>query len=133
MLELDIETWEVRLCNAACPYPYHFRSAEGTLEEIEINAYPLGVRLDTHYTEVRLKLLPGDYLFLGSDGIAETEDATGGQFGYEQTRQAIYQACIQKKTANEAVEHVLEFTKQFRGVSPQADDMTLVVLRRHSV
>ena len=64
-----------RLANAACPYPFHFRSATGEVEEMQVEAYPLGVREGTVYTAIETELEPGDRIIFCSDGIAESTNA----------------------------------------------------------
>ena len=44
MGELDPASHTLRLCNGGCPSPYHFQAATGQITELEVGAYPLGVR-----------------------------------------------------------------------------------------
>ncbi len=52
LAELDLSTHTFRLCNAACPYPYHFHSKTDKVNDLQVEAYPLGVRSDTTYDVV---------------------------------------------------------------------------------
>jgi len=129
MGELDLSTRRVRLCNSGCPYPYHFKAASGEITEIQIDAYPLGVRPDTEYPVVETQLQPGDRLFFCSDGIPEAENASGEQFGFDRVSEMIRGDCEDGLSAEEAIDRVLEVVNTFRGDAPQGDDMTCVVVR----
>lgn len=57
-------------------------------EEIPLlPALPLGITLETSYTEMTLQLAPGDGLTFLSDGVVEAQNASGDLFGFERTRQ----------------------------------------------
>jgi ligand-binding sensor domain-containing protein len=47
MGELDLANLTLRLSNSGCPYPFHFRAATGEVEELQVDAYPLGGRRDS--------------------------------------------------------------------------------------
>ena len=127
--EVDLSNLTLRLCNAACPYPYHFRSEIDNLNELQVDAYPLGVRPDTIYDAIDIQLHPGDYIVLLSDGITEAENREGEQFGYERTPKAILKACQTGVTAEKVLEQILKEVDAFKDGAAQADDMTCLVLR----
>ncbi len=127
--ELDLSARTLRLCNAACPYPYHFQAQTGQVNELQVEAYPLGIRSDTVYDAIEAQLHPGDCVVVLSDGIAETETVAGEQFGYERTAETIRKACADGLSAEATIDHILEVVDAFKGDAPQGDDMTCVVLR----
>ena len=128
MGELGLKTGTLRLSNGGCPYPYHFLTDTEAVGELEVDAYPLGVRSDTDYEVVETHLKPGDRVVFCSDGIAEAENMDGEQFGYEQTENTIRQACIEDLSAEATIGRILEVVGAFTGGALQADDMTCVVL-----
>jgi len=89
MGELDPVTRTMRLANAGCPYPYLFRAATGEVEEVELDAFPLGVRANVDYPVVEIRLEPGDRVIFCSDGIIEAEDAARDLFGFERVSAVI--------------------------------------------
>jgi sigma-B regulation protein RsbU (phosphoserine phosphatase) len=129
MAEIDLETRTLHISNGACPYPYHFSAQTGTLNEIEIDAYPLGIRNDTEYEEIEVQLAPGDYLIFCSDGIAEACNEQGDQFGYTKAQDVIRLSCEQSYSSEETIDFIFTAANNFRGEAPQGDDMTCMVLR----
>ena len=129
MGELDIADRRFRLANAACPYPFHFRAATGEVEEMQVDAYPLGVRDGTVYTVTETTLELGDGVVFCSDGIIEAENAGEEMFGFERTAETIRQGCREDLSAEALIDHLIGAVKAFAGETPQGDDMTVVVLK----
>ena len=129
MGELDPVTGTFHLSNGGCPYPYHFRASTGEIVELQVNAYPLGVRPDTVYPVLETQLMPGDRVVFCSDGIIEAENTDGDLLGFEQTTETILKACADGLSAEATINHILEVVSTFRGDVPQGDDMTCVVVR----
>ena len=126
---LDPVTHLVQLANSGCPYPFHFSADTGTLSEIEVDAYPLGVRSANVYQVIEAKLDSGDYLVFCSDGIIEAADAAEEIFGFEQTAATIRQGCIEGLSADALIDRIIGAVQTFAGAVPQGDDMTCLVLR----
>jgi len=129
MGELDVAGRSFRLANAACPYPFHFRAANGVVEEMQVDAYPLGVRDGTVYTAIETVLEPGDRIIFCSDGIAEATNVQEEMFGFERTAETIRLACVENLSAEELIDRLIGAVQEFAGDTPQGDDMTVVVLR----
>ncbi len=69
MGEYDLASRTLRLSNSGCPYPYHYQTATQQVVELEMDAYPLGIRPETTYQAIEVPLAPGDrvVLLLGRD------------------------------------------------------------------
>lgn len=128
MGELDISSRLLRLCNGACPSPYHYQSSSGELRELELQAYPLGVRSDTEYEVLETQLEAGDRVVFCSDGIVEAANAADEIFGFDRTADAIRRACAEGLPAVDLIDQIIAAAHTFSGDSPQRDDMTCVVL-----
>ena len=129
MLDLDPVTGTMQVGNCGCPYPLHFRASSGELQEVQVEAYPLGVRPDTEYRAIDVRLLPGDYVVLHSDGFSEASDANQQMFGFDRTMEVIRQGCSEGLSPEDLIERLLAEVKAFTGDEPQADDMTCVVIK----
>ena len=122
----EIRDKTLRLANAGCPYPYHYRNGEAA--ELEIDAYPLGVRAETGFAVGEYTLVTGDYLVFCSDGIVEAENEAGELFGFERTAAAIQAACDSAPAAAEALVRLIDAVDVFAGAALQGDDRTVVVV-----
>jgi sigma-B regulation protein RsbU (phosphoserine phosphatase) len=108
--------------------PVIYRPVQGPARLLEADAPPLGllpVNLAEQYT---LDFQPGDILIITSDGFSEAEDQQGELFGYERLLQLVDDFA----TADAAglIQQIFTTVDQFTGDHPQADDQTLLVLKR---
>ena len=129
MGELDPSTRILRLSNGGCPYPLHYQAATGEVTELQIDAYPLGVRSDTVYSANEILLELGDAVVFCSDGIAEATDAKEEMFGFERTAETIRAGFAEGLSAEASIDRLMGTVKDFAGDVPQGDDMTVVVLK----
>ncbi|MBT4500543.1 MAG: SpoIIE family protein phosphatase [Gemmatimonadetes bacterium] len=129
MGELDIAGRRFRLTNAACPYPFHFLAATGEVKEMQVDAYPLGVRDGTVYTAIEMMLELGDRVVFCSDGIAESTNVQEEMFGFERTAETIRAGCVEDLSAEALIDRLIGAVQGFAGDVPQGDDMTVVVLK----
>ena len=126
--ELDVLTRTLRLSNAGCPFPFHYRASTRDVVELELEGYPLGVRPDHHYQLLEVNLQVGDRVVLCTDGIVEAEDRAGHMFGFERTSYAIREGCRRGLSADELIEFIPDEVRSFTGdVDPQ-DDQTVVAI-----
>ena len=129
MGEIDLNQHTLRLANSGCPYPFHYAAATGEIVELQVDAYPLGVRADTVYSTIDAPLELGDFVAFCSDGIIEAENTDGDLFGFERTAETIRQGCVEGLPAEALIDRLIGAVKDFAGDAPQGDDMTVVVLR----
>jgi len=129
MAELDLTTRGLHLATCGSPYPIHFQAAQDRVVEVQLDAYPLGVRPDTAYQALKIQLEPGDRVVFCSDGIIEALDTAEQMFGFEQTAETVLQGCREDLSAEALLERILEEVKAFAGEMPQGDDQTIVVLQ----
>ena len=129
MASLDIATRKLDVVNGGCPYPFHYRAASGEIVELELDAYPLGIRLDSEYNALEVQLEAGDCVVFCSDGIIEAANAAEDIFGFERTAETIREGCAQGLGAGAMIDRLVGAVQAFAGGVPQADDITCVVLR----
>ena len=113
----------VRRSSAAAPRP---RRRRATRNSIELFAPPLGARLGAIVPQRVVPFASGDTFVLHSDGIYETVNASGDEYGLDRLAR-IVAAC--DGTAEEIRDAVLRDVEEFRGNEPQQDDVTLVVVK----
>ena len=128
---LDVQSGCVRLANAAHPYPYHYSAMSGKLEALQMPSLPLGIQLPPDSpggrVEREFRMLPEDLLVLYSDGVTDMQDEAEGFYEEERLEEQIRRHA--DAGADALVEAVLNDLNEFKGMTPQQDDITLLVLR----
>ncbi|MBM3242420.1 GAF domain-containing protein [Candidatus Poribacteria bacterium] len=123
---LDINQKTLAYTNAGHNLPVLVRDGELTL--LEKGGTILGFLEDVEYEEERLQLMPGDLLFLYTDGITEVKSISGDeQFGEERLHRILQENA--RMGANEIKEKVLQEIHNFVGGEPLDDDLTMLVVK----
>jgi serine phosphatase RsbU (regulator of sigma subunit) len=103
--------------------------ASGTITDLEGDGPVLGIDVDISYREHHAPFRePGQVLALCTDGITEAWSEGGEQFGRERLKRCLQRYASQSAAA--ILEGVMREVSDFRGLAPQRDDLTLVVLKR---
>jgi serine phosphatase RsbU (regulator of sigma subunit) len=77
-----------------------------------------------------LLLSPGDTLVLHTDGATDMTNPAGENFGHERLWAAIQASAAASVTSAQGMcDLALEALRDYQGAIPQADDVTLVVIR----
>lgn len=72
---------EVEVCNAGHLPPLLVKN--GTVTSIEASGLPIGVFSSESFSSTRVQMDKGDTLFIYTDGLSESQDGTGTEFGSE--------------------------------------------------
>ncbi len=107
----------------------HYHAAENRAEWLSSTTRPLGILGDLPVGEVHSRILePGDVLLVATDGIFECENADEEPFGEQRVAEIV------RSHADDPVvqltERLVAALDLFAAGTPQADDMTIVLLRR---
>lgn len=107
----------------------HFRAAGEVCDWYKPTNFPVGImELDDQQVSANLQLDSGDILALISDGVYEYANEQGEEFG--ETRVAEVLRANHHLPMAELSENLVGAVKEFGGEAPQADDITLVLVRR---
>jgi sigma-B regulation protein RsbU (phosphoserine phosphatase) len=102
--------------------------ANGELERLCEGGLLLGVLSDAEYSRGAVQLNYGDMLVVYSDGIIESLNHAGQEFGYERLEAQLRKS--QADSADSVLFSVLGAVQDFAGTRPLIDDMSLAVVRR---
>ena len=124
---VDPATGELVYTNAGHNPPLLVRK-NGTVEQLQGGGMILGILPLSEYEEFRIRMDPGDTLVLYSDGVTEAVNPSDVDYGED--RLAELTTSLQGRPAWEVVAAIQSAVKQFSEGAPQADDITVVVMRR---
>ena len=116
---------ELVIASAGQPRPIVRRG--GKTEVLDIGGTPLGMIDPGVFDEHRMAFEPGDVFVTASDGLQETEDASGHQYGDERLLEVI--EANPDLSARKLLDAIFEDARQFSGRETPLDDRTVVVLR----
>jgi phosphoserine phosphatase RsbU/P len=118
----------VQICNAGHCYPLHFRN--GSVSGIESTGLPLGLYRDAEYSCCQKDFSTGDGLVVYSDGLSESFNSAGDQYGVDRLSELIRRRGALRPEALLAA--VLDDLGGFRSSAPRTDDLTVMIIRRES-
>ena len=107
----------------------HYRAATASIDWHGPSTFPMGALPQTRLEQARSVLLePGDVLGLISDGIYEYENAAGEHFGEDRVADVVCGG--HERPMKELVAELLARAREFGDGAAQADDVTIVLIRR---
>ncbi len=126
---MDAPSGRLTFANAGHNVPV-VRRANGYVEEAVARGMVLGIMDDMTYDEATTTLAEGDMIVLYTDGITEAMNARGDLFDKERLMAAVRGA--NPTDARDLIDAILAAVRDFTGDTPQADDLTIVTVRRIS-
>jgi serine phosphatase RsbU (regulator of sigma subunit) len=124
---LDTSNHTLTYCNAGHDNPFHF-SGPGPPSRLSTGGLVLSIMEDFPYQEDVAELLPGDVVVVYSDGITEAVDLRQAQFG-DLKIESVVSGCRSRGAAG-IIDAIVSAVREHAGSAPQADDMTIVVIKR---
>jgi serine phosphatase RsbU (regulator of sigma subunit) len=126
--ELDPLTGALSFINAGHNPPLIAHGSDGTLEQLGAGGLPLGILPDYDYREGRTQLRVGDVLVVYSDGVTETQNPEGDEFGTMRLQEVIAENL--GLTASGIRDKIEASLSAFAQGTPAVDDITLVIVKR---
>jgi sigma-B regulation protein RsbU (phosphoserine phosphatase) len=125
---LNIASGKLTYVNAGQVRPMLLRCGSGEIERLDCGGMPVGLLDACEYEQGTVAMQPGDAVLCFSDGISEATNAKGEM--WEETEvEKIVQACG-GLSAKQMIDRLVAMTDAFAGDAEQADDMTVVAIRR---
>jgi sigma-B regulation protein RsbU (phosphoserine phosphatase) len=116
----------VEICNAGHLPPLLIRNGEVTV--IEATGLPIGVFCNEQFTSNKIRLTQGDALLLYTDGLSETQNQIGEEYGRERLLKLVSE-CL-TLVPEEMVATCLKDLTAFRADASKTDDLTIMTIRR---
>ena len=115
----------IELCNAGQGPPMLVRG--GRVEPLRSHGLPLGMFCDAPYASETVHAGPGDAIAMYTDGITESRDPEGEEFGARRLAETLAGV---RPSARAYADACLQALDRHRAGAPPIDDRTLLVLRR---
>ncbi len=115
----------VEICNAGHPPPLLVQN--GVVRRLEATGLPVGIFCSESFQVTRLEMQKGDLLFLYTDGLSETTDNGGNEFGLDRLSRVIDKN--RELSASDLVSLCRHELDAFARKRP-SDDLTLMAIRR---
>lgn len=124
---LDVNSSTLQFTNAGHNYPILINSSD-IHEELSAGGIVMGIQPDASYNFESKTLMKGDVLVIYSDGISEQTNAEGDMFSESRLTDLIIKNKF--RSASDLSKVVFKCLETFRGELDQADDMTLIILKK---
>ncbi|MFQ3662554.1 MAG: GAF domain-containing SpoIIE family protein phosphatase [Chloroflexaceae bacterium] len=125
---LEPGTGALSYANGGHNYPLLYEIATGQVRPLRAQGIVLGIVPDPRFEQIALTLHPGDVLLLYTDGITEAMNGERELFGDDRLAAVLHANA--HHGPQEIINAVLTAVNDFAGGQSQADDITMVVIKR---
>ncbi|MFZ2636951.1 MAG: SpoIIE family protein phosphatase [Rectinemataceae bacterium] len=130
LIRIDQDRGSIAYASAGHTEALHYRPSSGECIRLPSTAPPIGIMKKIDIGEMEIRIRPGDFFVIYSDGITEAADDEGELFGMERFVDILKRN--EYPSAGELVHTVLAEVRAFSGDKALADDLTLIALRATS-
>ena len=122
------ESGKLSFCSAGHTNPYLRHAGTTDVDAVPVGeGLPLGIEAGMPYESTQIDMSPGDVVVMCTDGVIEAADPKGELFGEDRLKRVIAR---HDGPAEGLVNEIVSNVRAFAEGRPQADDVTLVVVRR---
>jgi serine phosphatase RsbU (regulator of sigma subunit) len=125
---LDLGTGDISYASAGRDSPFILASNRGLRQLTTEGGPPLGAADNVLYPVDQDRIAPGEVLLLYTDGVTEAENSEHALYGHNRLAKALAKAPT--NDARNLVAAVIDDVRRFVGEAEQADDVTVLALRR---
>ena len=124
---LEISTGRLIASNAGHEYPVIRHSGDAFELFKDRHGFVIGGLAGVRYREYELQLMPGDVLFIYTDGVPEATNASGELFGTERMLTALNESS--DIDPEQMLKRVRRAVDDFVGEAEQFDDLTMLCMK----
>jgi CheY-like chemotaxis protein len=125
--EIDLYQKCFRWVHAGHESAILYDTIKDDFETLGGDGVPLGIMGDWAYEEAEIQIIPGQIIFIGTDGIKEACNSQGEYFGNDRLMTIIREHAA--KPAKDILREVFETLDVFRFPAERKDDETLVIIK----
>ncbi len=123
----DFEKKVLTFYNCGQPKALHLSDEKVVPIESKSPKLPWGVIKTINYNHTNIPFRTGDIFLFYSDGINETMNSEGEQFGVERINEILYEN--KSKSPGEIADAILSSVNQFKNTTLTHDDITLIIIK----
>lgn len=127
IIVMDPTTGDCEYANAGHKPLLVWKHAMGLVDAIESGSVPIGVEKGTEFSSVHFSLDKEDVLLLYTDGVVETINPSGRQYGVKSLTGALHK--FHTLSTPEIAQKIRDDIKNFIGNARQHDDQTVLVVK----
>jgi sigma-B regulation protein RsbU (phosphoserine phosphatase) len=124
-MRIDLKHNKIIYTNAGHNYPVMIKGEE--LIELKGGGPLLGMLDEYEYEHFEVDYEPGNLIYLYTDGVTESENQYGQQFGTERLYSLLQK--LKDKSTNLIINQISNDLLLFRRSAPQKDDITMMVIK----
>jgi sigma-B regulation protein RsbU (phosphoserine phosphatase) len=124
---IDEETRMLTYVNAGHNPPIVVHARDASMEELKATGIALGAMEDAAFTSGTIRIGTGDTVVLYTDGVTEAINGADEMFGEDQLKQIVSENA--GKSSAGILSAILDAIAVFAQGQPQADDITLMILK----
>lgn len=125
---LDPATASLYYVNAGHNPPLHLSPDGSNIRELEGTTLPVGIIEQQAYEATEMSLDVGEVLVCFSDGVTEAMNTDGEPYGDDRFVEVL--RTLVHADASDIISSVVQSIDDYAGSAPQADDITLLVVKR---
>ena len=125
---LDPSSGDLTYVNAGHNPPLLYTAGSNQLRQLRRTGMALGVEMETSFEQQTLRLHPGDFILLYTDGVTEAIDENEQEFGMERLQSVLLEN--RSATAGRILELLEQSLIRFTGPTLPFDDVTLLIAKR---
>ncbi len=128
--EYDPQTRILSYSNAAHNPPLLWQAGTDSIKRLDTLGMLIGLDAETQYQDAQVKLNPGDTIIYYTDGFTDAANQYGQRFDEDNLTAVFRWSCQHHEDPQLILKDLFDAVQQFVGAgNPNADDMTLVVMR----
>ena len=128
MARICAEKGEITFVNAGHTPALHYSKRKGRVSKLTLTGMPLGIDAKTVYQHKSLHIEPMDFIVFYTDGVTETSDPSGNEFGIEGLEKVILS--LPNAAPDEIVNAISNALMIFSGNDNPSDDLTIMIAKR---
>ena len=129
--QINPQSGEITYVNAGHNPPlfcHNQAGRTGQLARLERTGIALGVLENAEYKQNTIRLSPGDFIMLYTDGVTDAKNSSGHHYGMERMESLLMNK--PDLTADHGISSLIQSIEEFSGESESYDDITLTMVRR---